>query len=236
MNAIAVIVAVVCAASVSACSGVMTASRSGFLSSYSQLRPGVDGSSASIRSDEVIDPTRVTVGTLEWRAGSSADVSDEERRALLAELGEELVARLRALPAAPEGRPVVLRAAITRVETVSPALNAASALLFILPLDRGGAAVDVEVLDAGTGRQLAALTLGHYAPLSEFKAHFNKLAPARLALRKAASDFGALLQPAAASAHAEGHARADREEDRPWRPLRTGLRAGRHRRRGEVIE
>ena len=106
---------------------------------------------------------------------------------------------MRACAAAPQGRPVVVRAAITRVETVSPALNAVSALLFVVPLDRGGAAVDVEALDPGTGRQLAALTMGYFAPLSELKSHFNKLAPARLALHKAANDFGALLRPAVVS-------------------------------------
>ena len=93
------------------------------------------------------------------------------------------------------GRPAVLRAAITRVETVSPALNALSALVLVVPLDRGGASVDIEALDPDTGKQLAALTQGHFAPLSELKAHFSKLAPAQLALRKAAADFGVLMRP-----------------------------------------
>ena len=127
-----------------------------------------------------------------------------ERRALLDQLSDELVARVRELPAARDGHPVVLRAAITRVETVSPALNAVSALLFVVPLDRGGASVDIEALDPSTGKQVAALTLGYFAPLSEFKSHFSKIAPAQLALRKAAGDFGALLRPVAAVAGADG--------------------------------
>jgi len=65
-------------------------------------------------------------------------------------------------------------------------------------MDRGGASVDVEALDPSTGKQVAALTLGYFAPLSELKSRFSKLAPAQLALRKAASDFGALLRAAAA--------------------------------------
>ena len=193
MNPIQHVIAIACLAGLSACTTVMTTPRSGFLSSYSQLRPGIDGSSASARSGAAIDPTRVTIGAIEWRASASADLDEEERRALLKQLGDELMARVRELPAAPDGHPVVLRAAITRVETVSPALNAASALLFIVPLDGGGASVDVEALDPATGRQVAALTLGYFAPLSELKSHFSKLAPARLALRKAARDFGALL-------------------------------------------
>lgn len=200
MNTIRQFVAVACVAGLGACATVMSTSRSGFLSSYADLMPGGDGGSASTRSGMTIDPTRVSLGDVEWRAAAAADVSDEERHALLNRLSDELMAHVRELPAAPEGHPVVLRAAITRVETVSPALNAASALLFVVPLDRGGAAVEIEALEPRTGKQVAALTLGHFAPLSELKSHFSKLAPAELALRKAAVDFSALLRPAAASA------------------------------------
>ena len=194
-----------CVAGISACSTVMPPSQSGFLSGYAVLSRGPDGS-AVMRSTAAIDPTRVTLGDIEWRAPASAGVSDEERRLLLRQLGDELVARVRDLPAAPQGRPAVLRAAITHVDTVSPALNTVSALVLVVPLDRGGASVDIEAVDSDTGEQLAALTRSHSAPLSEFKAHFSRLAPAQLALRKAVADFGMLLRPAAASA-AEGHQR-----------------------------
>jgi hypothetical protein len=73
-------------------------------------------------------------------------------------------------------------------------------LLLIGPLDRGGAAVEIEAIDPQTGRQLAALRLGYFAPLSELKARFSKLAPAELAVRKAAADFAALLKPSASVA------------------------------------
>ena len=203
MNSIRHFIVVACLVSIGACTTVMPVSRSGFLSSYSELTTSPDGSSASTRTATAIDPTRVTIGDIEWRAAAGADVSEEERRALLNRLSDELVARVRELPTAPDGRPIVLRAAITRVETVSPALNAVSALLFVIPLDRGGASVEVEAIDADTGKQVAGLTLGYFAPLSELKSRFSKLAPARLALSKAASDFGALLKrPAATSASA----------------------------------
>ena len=202
MNSIRHCIGVACVAVLSACTTVMSHSQSGFLSSYAGLTHSIDGSSASIRFATVIDPARVTIGDIEWHVAADAGLGDEERRAPLNQLSDELVARVRELPAAPEGRPVVLREAITRVETVSPALNAVSALLFVVPLDRGGASVDVEAFDPGTGEQLAALTIGYFAPLSELKSHFNRLAPARLALRKAASDFGALLRPAAGSVNA----------------------------------
>ena len=194
MNPTRSFVAVICMAIVSACSTVMAPSQSGFLSGYSALSRDRDGA-ARLRSTAVIDPTRVTIGDVEWRAPADAGLDHDERDLLVRQLGNELAARVRDLPAAPDGRPAVLRAAITRVETVSPALNAVSALMLIVPLDRGGASVDIEALDPDTGKQLAALAQGHFAPLSEFKAHFSKLAPAQLALRKSAADFGVLMRP-----------------------------------------
>jgi hypothetical protein len=103
---------------------------------------------------------------------------------------------VQALPAQPQGRPAVLRAAITRVETVSPLLNTLSSLVLTIPLERGGAAMEIEAVDPQTGRQLAALTPGWRAPVTELMVRFSKLAAAEVAIRKAASDFVLLLQVA----------------------------------------
>jgi hypothetical protein len=70
-----------------------------------------------------------------------------------------------------------------------------STLLLSVPLDRGGAAVEIEAVDPQTGRQLAALRWGYFAPLSDITARFSKLAPAEIAVRKAAVDFVSLLNP-----------------------------------------
>lgn len=83
----------------------------------------------------------------------------------------------------------MLRAAITRVETVSPLLNTLSSLVPTIPLDRRGAAVEIEAVDPHTGRQIAALIQGWRAPLAELMARFSKLPAAEIAARKAAADF-----------------------------------------------
>src|SRR4051812_40514508 len=111
MNATRSFIAVTCLAVVSACSTVMAPSQSDFLIGYSALSRGSDGA-ASMRSAAAIDPARVTIGDIEWRTPTSTSVSDDERRLLLRELSDELAARVRELPAAPGGRPAVLRAAI----------------------------------------------------------------------------------------------------------------------------
>lgn len=195
MNRFRHLIAAATVASLAACSTVMPSAQSGFLSDYTALAGASDDSSASRASADPIDPARVSVDAVSWRVTSSVDISSDEREALLTQLRAELQRQLRALPAQPQGRAAVLRAAITRIETVSPALNTLSALLLIVPLDRGGAAVEIEAVDPQTGRQLAALTQGYFAPMSELKARFSKLAPTEIAVRKAAADFMPLLQP-----------------------------------------
>ena len=195
MNRFRHLVVAAAVASLAACSTVMPTVQSGFLSDYAGLASASDESSASRASADHIDPARVSVDAVTWRVTSSVDISADEREALLTQLRSELQRHVQALPAQPQGRPAVLRAAITRVETVYPALNTLSALLLIVPLDRGGAAVEIEAVDPQTGRQIAALTQGYFAPMSELKARFSKLAPAEIAVRKAAADFLPLLQP-----------------------------------------
>jgi hypothetical protein len=194
------LIAVAVVASVSACSTVMSTSQSGYLSDYSALADAPDAASASRAAAQAIDPALVSIAEVAWRVDARPDIGNDERAALVAQLRHELLQRVQALPAAPQGRPARIRAAFTRVETVSPALNTLGTLLLIGPLDRGGAAVEIEAVDAQTGRQLAALRLGYFTPLSDIKARFSKLAPAQIALRKAAADFAALLAPPAGAA------------------------------------
>lgn len=200
MRAVHHLITFVAIASLSACSTVMTASGSGYLSDYSALIEAPDAGSASRPAAHVIDPAQVSMSEVVWRVDERPDISSDERDALLTQLRRELRQRIQELPTVPQGQPAQIRAAITRVETVSPALNTVGTLLLIGPLDRGGAAVEIEAVDPQTGRQLAALRLGYFAPLGEIKARFSKLAPAEIAVRKAASDFALLLKPAAPAA------------------------------------
>jgi hypothetical protein len=197
MNRFRFLIAATAVAALAACSTVLPTAHSGFLSDYTALAAGPDASTANRASADRIDPARVTVDAVAWRVTDSADISTEEREALLALLRSELQQRVQALPAQPQGRPAVLRAAITRVETVSPLLNTLSSLVLTIPLERGGAAMEIEAVDPQTGRQLAASTPAWRAPVTELMVRFSKLAAAEIAIRKAAADFVLLLQPAA---------------------------------------
>ena len=142
-----------------------------------------------------IDPGQIEFAEVVWRAGDEASLSPQERLQFQADLRADLKTRLTAIPAtAGTGRPTVLRVAITRVETVSPGLNAALTVLLIGPLDRGGAALEMELLDAQTRQPLVTLTTAHYAPLTELGARFDRLASVRWAMQQAAGEFAALVQ------------------------------------------
>jgi hypothetical protein len=180
----------------------MPASSSGFLGSYAALQQGTDGASASLGASMAIDPARVSIEEIEWPGDAGRTLSVEERRLLASQLRQALLVAVQALPPSSEARPAVLRAAITHVDTVLPLLNAGSTLLLFVPLDAGGAAVEIEAVDPGTRTQLAALTTRYEPPLSALTARFSRLEPARIALCKAAADFGALLRPAVQEAGA----------------------------------
>jgi len=185
------------AVALQSCGTNMTIPKSKFLSSYAALDESADASSSSVRTSVPLDPLQVTLGDIEWRATKCKGISPEDESKLVSQLRSELQQRIETLPLSANGRPAVLRAAITRVETVSAPLNTLETLLFVIPFDRGGAAVEIEAVDPDSGRQLAALRLGYFAPLTDLKARFSKFAPATIALKKAANDFALLLRPEA---------------------------------------
>ncbi|WP_410012879.1 DUF3313 family protein [Sodalis sp. C49] len=180
----------------SACSTTMPTKASGFLGSYDRLAPSPDGSQRRLRTPYALDPAHTVIATVEWRVKKGDSLSPLERARLLNELRAGLQAQINRLPAAADGHPAEIRAAITDIATVSPSLNVLSVAMFAAPLDRGGASVEIEALDPGSRQQLAAISIGYFAPLSDLKARFSALAPASIALNKAAAEFGPLLRPA----------------------------------------
>lgn len=185
----------VLAALQTACGTAMPTPRSGFLSSYADLAESTDAASARRAPGVALDGRRITLSGVVWRTGPEAALSAADQARLTAVFEEALQDHLHRLPTAADGQAATVRVAITRIEPVSVALNTVATLLLIGPFDRGGAAVEIEAVDPVSGRQLAAMTQGCFAPLSELSARFSRLAPAEIALRKAAGDFVQLLQP-----------------------------------------
>ncbi len=145
-------------------------------------QPAARNESAAVAND-------VVIADVQWLAGETVDITPEEREALKHQLARDLEAGMTGPDAKALGRPVRLRAAITRVVTVSPALNVLGTLLTIGPLDRGGAAIEIVALDGRTGEPLASMKKGYYPPIWNFTARFAKLEPAQLALKELATEF-----------------------------------------------
>jgi hypothetical protein len=130
-----------------ACAGNGTpdAEQSGFLYDYSQLKPGRGDQAQLVFIDPeadfspyesvLIDPVVV------WKPTAGGDASDEELRALADELGAALREQLQLefkLVASPEPGTLRIRTAITGVR-------------------ESGASIELEVLDAVSGRRLVAV-------------------------------------------------------------------------------
>ena len=125
-----------------------------------------DGSTAHYRAATPVNPHQVRSLSVEWATAVDAGFSSIEKAQLLSTLESAIAREAGALPPVVEGRPVIIRAVVTRVESVSPVLNAVAAVLLTVPLDRGGAAVETEVLDAETLQPLASVAYAHFADLA----------------------------------------------------------------------
>jgi hypothetical protein len=172
----------------------MQATDTGFLENRSAMTTSKDGSTAYYRSPTPVDPHQVRSISVKWAMPVDAMVPETERARLITALKDAIFREAEALPQSVDGRPVVIRAVITRVESVNPALNVLTSVFLTVPLDRGGAAVEIQVLDAETLQPLASMAHAYFVPITEFKARFSALAPAELALNAAAVELSKLLR------------------------------------------
>ncbi len=180
-------------AGLAACS-TMQATDTGFLKNRSEMTISKDGSTAVYRSRTPVDPHQVRSISVEWDTPIDAGVPENERARLISALKSAISREAEALPRTVGGHPVVIRAVITRVESVNPVLNVLTSVLLTVPIDRGGAAVEIQVLDAETLQPLASMAHAYFVPITEFKARFSALAPAELALNAAAVELAKLLR------------------------------------------
>lgn len=176
-----------------ACSS-MQATQTGFLKNRSEMTTSTDGSTAYYRSSTPVDPHQVRSISVDWDTLIEGTIPEPERLRLTSTLKAAISREAEALPQSVGGHPVVVRAVITRVESVNPALNVLTSIFLTAPLDRGGAAVEIQVLDADTLQTIASMAHAYYVPITEFKARFSAFAPAELALNAAAVELAKLLR------------------------------------------
>lgn len=88
-----------------------------------------------------------------------------------------------------ETRVVRVRAAVTDVETVNPVVNGFTMMLLGLPVDNGGASVELELLDAN-GQVLYRMSAAGTGNVFQFWKGLNRRAFARSGLKKLAQHVG----------------------------------------------
>ncbi len=147
----------------SGCANLKT-TRSGFLSSYDKLAPVANDTKRLAYTGPqwpvagfprvLIEPT-----VTRFDAKDAAKLTAQEPAELAAFCDAALrkaFAMDRTIVTATEAGTLRIRAAVTGVDTSSPALNVVTGVL-LWPVDNGGVSVEFEALDAATGEQLAAL-------------------------------------------------------------------------------
>lgn len=146
---------------------------------------------AGLRVAGVLRWSTVDVSEVEWQAGSQVDA--EQRTQLCALLRSALQQTLQSDPARP-GRTLSVRARIVELSEASPTINLASALLLFIPVDRGGASVQIDAFDQASGQRLASLSVAGAGKLGDFSAHFTRYGHAEEVLRRSATAFKDLLE------------------------------------------
>ena len=123
-----------------------------------------------------------------WRVSDAHDINSAEQALLVSKLESALSESIKN-----PNKSIQIRAAITRIEAVSPTLNWISSILLFVPMDHGGAAVELEATDRNSHEVISQLRFANWTPISEFSAHFTRLEPANLALAQAAEEFALQL-------------------------------------------
>lgn len=192
--------AVLLASVVAAGCATVQPTQSGFIQPTEAQPQQAVGQELRYRSEERIAWNCWQIDDVQWRVqdpkvGIEAAEIEELRADLRRSL--ELAAANPAVAPDPAGpacaRPLRVRAAITQVVLPSPTLNVITTALLFIPLDRGGAAVEIEAIDVESGHRVAALASAGNGTLADFRGHYSRLAHAELAFKRAAQEFRSLL-------------------------------------------
>lgn len=135
----------------------------------------------------------VIVEPVRWHVTSPCHRLSAERQALLRFHLENALAReLKGND--PHGPVLRVQADITEVKPVSPLLNIASSALILLPVQSGGSAVQIRVVDTTGKRLYLDASLADNAGLSDFHGHFTTWAHSNTALDRIAEQTRTLLE------------------------------------------
>jgi Protein of unknown function (DUF3313) len=165
---------------------------SGFLSDYKALRPSAFENLALYRAPG-FDPgaygqVRLTPAQVHGPSARLRELDSASQKEVVAHVDKEMNSRLRAGDGG-GSRALVVRAAVTDVDTPNRALNVATTLL-LGPMTSGGASLEVEVVDEQSSAVLVAATCTERGSvLRQFTGAYSVLAHAKHAISECLQRF-----------------------------------------------
>lgn len=189
--------------SIVGCVSVKPPPQSGFLENYTELKQNPDDKSLmwwestefnwSSYTKVMIDP--VTIYLHSDSSGTTihpdelVKLADELRSAVVDELGQNY-------PVVSESGPGVLRvqAALTDIKLANVPINVVTTLVALLPLDMGGASIEVKFIDSMTGMTMATGMDQKLGFPTQVRNGFTSLGHARQSFKDWASELRAALE------------------------------------------
>ncbi|MGX9460479.1 hypothetical protein ACWXWU_04465 [Shewanella sp. A14] len=126
---------------------------------------------------------------ISWKMENDQTISAQDKHQISTSLSTALLKELAKINPNNGLSDIRIRAAITRVETVSVPLNWLTTILLFAPLDRGGIAAEFEAIDIKNNSSIVQMNFASWTPISAFSARYNRLEPAKIATKQAAKRF-----------------------------------------------
>ena len=139
-----------------------------------------------------------------WESGSQGTLSAEEQQEITTLMRDELSSLTQKTDARWH-----INAVFRRVETVNPWLNWTSTLLVIVPVDRGGVAVDFIAQEKSSGES-QTIQFAEWTPMSDLRAQYSRLGPVMAGVHHAVEQLQTTLL---AQMNASSNPSTHREKD-----------------------
>ena len=139
-----------------------------------------------------------------WESGSQGTLTAEEQQEITTLMRDELSSLTQKTDARWH-----INAVFRRVETVNPWLNWTSTLLVIVPVDRGGVAVDFIAQEKSSGES-QTIQFAEWTPMSDLRAQYSRLGPVTAGVHHAVEQLQTTLL---AQMNASSNPSTHREKD-----------------------
>lgn len=152
-------------------------------------------------------PRTATAGDaapVSWESGSQGTLTAEEQQEITTLMRDELSSLTQKTDARWH-----INAVFRRVETVTPWLNWTSTLLVIVPVDRGGVAVDFIAQEKSSGES-QTIQFAEWTPMSDLRAQYSRLGPVTAGVHHAVEQLQTTLL---AQMNASSNPSTHREKD-----------------------